>query len=298
MKQKRIVQNSYHCTMTIQEAYQQLLLQLYKLYEDNEAANIADMVIEFVTGQRKTDRVANKEFSVASPQLKQLEKITNELLQHTPVQYVLHEAWFAGMKLYVDENVLIPRPETEELVAWILDDVKKNAIEPKSVLDIGTGSGCIAIALKKNLPKAIVRAVDISEGAINVAIKNAMLQAAQVYFIRMNFLDHETTQQTGRFNIIVSNPPYIKQSEAGEMHTNVLAHEPHLALFVPDEDALLFYRHIAAFGKTHLENNGAIYVEINEAHGPAVLSLFTNEGYKTECRKDMQGKDRMIKAVK
>jgi release factor glutamine methyltransferase len=284
--------------MTIHQAYQELLFQLYDLYDDSEAANIADMVLEHITGQRKIDRIMHKELPMTEAQSGQLNDFTKKLLQHTPVQYVLQEAWFAGMKFYVDENVLIPRPETEELVEWVLQEAAGKRYEVRSIIDIGSGSGCIPIALKKKLPKAVVRAVDVSEGALNVAVKNAMLQAAQVYFMRMDFLDRNTWANFGKFDIIVSNPPYVRLSEACTMNVNVLEHEPHLALFVPDEDALLFYRLIAEFAKMHLEENGAVFLEINEALGEDVMKLYRHEGYVTEMRKDLQGKDRILKAVK
>jgi release factor glutamine methyltransferase len=284
--------------MTIQVAYQQLLSQLIGLYDESEAENISNMVIEYITLHSKMQRVINKEQALSDLQASQLSVITNQLLLHKPIQYVLNEAWFAGMKLYVDENVLIPRPETEELVQWILDEVQSKDADTKTVLDIGTGSGCIPIAVKKKLPKLNVRAVDVSEAALNVAIKNAMLQAVQVYFIRMDFLQKDSWNQFGKFDIIVSNPPYVKQSESLDMHKNVLDHEPHLALFVPDNDALLFYRNIAGFSTTHLADNGAVFLEINETLGNEVAALFNQEGFATEIRKDMQGKDRMIKAVK
>jgi release factor glutamine methyltransferase len=284
--------------MTIHEAYQQLLLQLFDLYDDTEAANIADLVIEHITGQRKIDRVTNKELSLTIQQSARMNSIAEQLLKHMPVQYALNEAWFAGMKLYVDENVLIPRPETDELVEWVLEELRDKKFETGRIIDIGTGSGCIPIALKKKLPKATVRAIDISEGALNVAIKNAMLQAVQVYFIRLDFLDQHTWKDLGKFDIITSNPPYIRLSEACTLMPNVLEHEPHLALFVPDEDPLLFYRQIALFGKTHLEDNGAIFLEINEALGNDVANLYAAEDYSTQIKKDMQGKERMVKAIK
>lgn len=284
--------------MTIHAAHRQLMFQLYELYDDSEAANIADMVIEYITGQRKIDRIMHQDIPLAESQAAQLQLITQQLLRHIPVQYALHEAWFAGMKLYVDESVLIPRPETEELVEWIAGDARDKKYEPRSILDIGTGSGCIPIALKKKIPAAVVRAIEVSEGAMNVAVKNAMLQAVQVYFMRLDFLDRNNWAQFGKFHIIVSNPPYVKQSESASMHRNVLDHEPHLALFVPDEDALLFYRHIAAFADTHLEDNGAVYLEINEALGKEVTELFESNGYATEIKKDMQEKERMIKATR
>jgi release factor glutamine methyltransferase len=282
--------------MTTREAYQELLLQLSGLYHDGEAANIADLVMEYVTGRKRIDRITGKDDPVTGQQQSRLAIITGKLLENTPVQYVLNEAWFGGMKLYVDEHVLIPRPETEELVQWIIDEVRSTKYEIRSVLDIGTGSGCIPIALKKKLGKVVTRAIDVSEGALNVAVKNAMIQGVQVYFMRMDFLDEHTWKNLGKFDIIASNPPYIKLSEACTMSANVLQHEPHLALFVPDEDALLFYRKIAAFAKEHLEENGSVFLEINEALGKEVNDLFIHEGFKTELRKDMQGKDRMIKA--
>src|ERR1044071_118918 len=157
--------------MTIQQAYRQLLLQLYEIYNDREAANIADWVIEHVTGQRKIDRIMYKNLPVTNVQMQQVEDIARQLLLYKPVQYVLHEAWFAGMKLFVDENVLIPRPETEELVDWVIADLKETSQQSitniqYSNLDIGTGSGCIAIALKKELPQAAVFAVDVSDAAL------------------------------------------------------------------------------------------------------------------------------------
>jgi release factor glutamine methyltransferase len=282
--------------MTTREAYQELLLQLSGLYDDSEASNITDLVIEYITSRKRIDRITDKDAPLTHHQQSRLAGITEKLLGNTPVQYVLNEAWFAGMKLYVDEHVLIPRPETEELVQWIVDEAGDTNQEACTVLDIGTGSGCIPVALKKKLAKAAISAIDVSEGALNVAIKNAMIQGVQVYFMRVDFLDEHTWKNLGKFDIIISNPPYIKLSEACTMSANVLRYEPHLALFVPDEDALLFYRKIAAFAKEHLEENGSVFLEINEALGKEVTGLFTREGFETELRKDMQGKDRMVKA--
>lgn len=282
--------------MTLREAFQQLSGELQQVYDAGESASIADWVIEFVTGRRRIDRITHPDIPIRQESLQQLQIIKARLLAHVPVQYVLGEAWFAGMKLYVDESVLVPRPETEELVAWIAEDMREGKTRCRSALDIGTGSGCIAISLKKKFPGLSVRALDYSEAALNVAIKNAMLQAAQVYFIRNDFLDEHGWNNFGKFDLVVSNPPYIRRSEAATMQPNVLEHEPHLALFVPDEDALIFYRKIAAFGKDHLEPGGAIYLELNEALGAETATLFQSQGYRTEIRKDMQGKERMMKA--
>lgn len=284
--------------MTIQQAYKELSSKLCSIYDESEASNIADWVMEYLTGKRRIERIAGENILLNDSQQQKLGFFTEKLLHHNPVQYVLNEAWFAGMKFYVNEDVLIPRPETEELVEWITEEVRDTKYEVRKVLDIGTGSGCIPVSLKKKLPNLNIRALDVSEGALNVAAKNAIANGVQVYFLRLDFLDENTWNSFGKFDIIVSNPPYIKLGEACTMNLNVLEHEPHLALFVPDEDALLFYKKIADFAITHLEQNGMIFLEINESLGKEVTTLFEQKSFKTELRKDIQGKDRMIKAVK
>lgn len=287
--------------MTVQEAYKQLQLQLCTLYDEREAANIADLVTEHVTGQRRIDRIVNKQLPVTDAQQNTIAQYTGQLLLHTPVQYVLHEAWFAGMKLYVDENVLIPRPETEELVSWIADCRLQIAGlgQPVTVLDIGTGSGCIPVALKKQQPGWNLHAVDVSAGVLDVARRNANKQGTAVNFYLLNILDETAWQQLPMFDVIVSNPPYIRAGEAAGMLTNVLNFEPHTALFVPDEDALLFYRKIADLALTHLRSSGLLFFEINEALGKAVCDMLAAKGFiDIALRKDMQGKDRMVRAGK
>ena len=228
--------------MKKQEANSELIGQLSGVYENSEAENISDWVLEHITGKKRTDRIINKEDTLTPQQVLQLKQYLDRLLQHEPVQYVLNEAWFCGLKFYVDKNVLIPRPETEELVEWVISDCKF-PIHTLSILDIGSGSGCIPIALKKRLGKADVWSCDISPDALKVANQNA-----------------ETLG------------------------------------IVPDNDALIFYKAIAAFGKNHLTRNGAIYTEINENLGEETAAMFQLKGYKTVIKKDMQGKDRMIKA--
>ena len=215
------------------------------------------------------------------------------------------------MNLYVDESVLIPRPETEELVHWIIDegsrfksqDSRNKEKETKDkgqdlILDIGTGSGCIPIAIKKHLPATEVHAIDISEKALAVAKKNAEAQETSIQFHLLDILDKNLWQQLKKFDIIVSNPPYITEKEAEEMHNNVLLHEPHAALFVPNEQPLLFYEAIASFGLQHLNIGGLLFFEINEVYGKEVTAMLAAKGYQhIELRKDMQGKDRMMKAV-
>ena len=284
--------------MTVEQAYKELSSELSNIYDESEASNIADLIIEYLTGKRRLDRITEEETILPDQQQQKLEIITQKLLANTPVQYVLNEAWFGDMKFFVNEDVLIPRPETEELVDWIVTETTNTKYEIRKLIDIGTGSGCIPIILKKKLPNLNVRAIDVSEDALNVASKNAMLHGVQVYFLRLDFLNENTWNSFGKFDIIVSNPPYIKLSEACTMNVNVLEHEPHLALFVTDDDALLFYRKIADFATNHLEQNGMIFLEINETLGKEVTALFEQKGFKIELRKDMQGKDRMVKAMK
>jgi release factor glutamine methyltransferase len=283
--------------MTIHEAQQQLLFQLFHIYDDREAQSIADWVMEHITGWQKIDRVLNKKVKLSLPQQEELEQITGQLLAHKPVHYVLHQAWFQGMKLYVDENVLIPRPETEELVEWAADELRqKPGDKAISMLDVGTGSGCIPIALKKKFSQASVVACDISEGALRVAARNATEQGTAIEFLQLDFLDRQQRDQLPVFGIIVSNPPYIAVQEKAEIDKHVVEYEPHTALFVPDEDPLVFYEHLADFGRRHLDKDGCMMMEVHYLKGQAVKQLFEKQGYAVEMRKDMNGNDRMIKA--
>lgn len=303
--------------MTIQQAQQQLRVQLQSIYDPREAGNIANWVMESVTGLERMDRLLRQYDPLSPHQEATLATYTTALLEHLPVQYVLHEAWFYGLKLYVDEQVLIPRPETEELVEWVVEEwriqnseyrIQDTALgiqhtEDKKhhpiILDIGTGSGCIPIALKKRLPAATVYGCDVSEGALQVAQRNAAALDTQVQFFLLDFLQADQRATLPPVDILVSNPPYIPVKDKATMHANVLAHEPHLALFVENDDPLLFYRHIAAFANTHLLPGGAIYVEIHEDLGPATVQLFQEHGFnEVLLKKDMQGKDRMIRAMK
>jgi release factor glutamine methyltransferase len=281
--------------MTILQAQQQTLVQLKLLYDEREAANITDWVMEHITGQKRIDRLLNKQALLTSAQQEKLEIILPQLAAHKPVQYVLQEAWFAGMPFFVNEHVLIPRPETEELVEWIGVESQKLKVKSQKLLDVGTGSGCIPVSLKKKLPDSDITSIDVSEDALNVAKKNAAGLGTEIHFLHTDFLNEENWKQLPVFDIIVSNPPYIKQSEHSSMSKNVTAFEPSLALFVPDEDALLFYRKIALFAKTHLSKQGSVFLEINEALGKETAALYESEGYVVELRKDMQGKERMVK---
>ncbi len=281
--------------MTIQQAQQQALAQLKILYDERQAANIADWVMEHITAKKRIDRLLDKQVVLTDVQLLRLNTILQDLSTHKPIQYILGEAWFAGMKFFVNGSVLIPRPETEELVEWITAEIKNEKLIINNLLDIGTGSGCIPISLKKMLPGLLVTSIDVSEDALKIARQNADTLEAEVTLLNIDFLHEANWEQLPVVDVIVSNPPYIKRSEHSTMEKNVLDYEPSIALFVPDEDALLFYRKIALFGKTHLAKNGTIFLEINEALGKEVVQLYTDHEYDVEIRKDMQGKDRMVR---
>lgn len=281
--------------MTVQEATYHLLNKLRSIYGESETSNITDWVMEHLTGSKKTERMLYKNAALTNDEESRLKTIAERLLNNEPVQYVLNESWFCGLKLYVDRNVLIPRPETEELVEWIISNCKFPVDELK-ILDIGTGSGCIPISLKRRIRKAEVWACDISDDALAVARRNADALGADVNFMQLDFLNEEQRNQLLSFDIIVSNPPYVPEKDKGEMQPNVLNYEPHTALFVSDNDALIFYKAIAEFGKKHLNQNGFIYCEIHESLGSSVKEIFSSAGYTAELKKDMQQKDRMIKS--
>lgn len=282
--------------MTIQEATVRLNYDLRKVYEKAEAEAISDWIIEHLSGLKNTDRLIQKQTILNNEQETELQNYTARLLTHEPVQYVLNEAWFCGLKFYVDKNVLIPRPETEELVEWVITGMKF-PFDDLSILDIGSGSGCIAIALKRKLRKATVHGCDISEGALGVAKKNAAEIGVDVNFFALDFLNKEKREQLSSFDIIISNPPYITEREKWQMGRNVLNYEPHSALFAPADDALAFYRAIADFGKNHLNKEGVIYLELNEHAGKETMELFQSNGYAVEVKKDIHGKERMMKAM-
>lgn len=282
--------------MTIQEAKQQLQTTLTTIYDIREAANITDWVLESLTGLSKSARLVKANEPLTQEQETKLNSYLPDLLNHRPVQYVLGISWFHGLRFYVNENVLIPRPETEELVDWIITEHTNT--QTLRILDIGTGSGCIPIALKKGLPQAIVYSCDISKGSLDVAKKNAADLGADVHFIHQNILDASLWGQLPEVDIIVSNPPYIPEHNKESMHANVLEHEPHLALFVSNNDPLTFYRAIAELSGKKLSTSGEVYAEIHEDLGAATLALFQEKGFgRVTLRRDMQEKDRMIKAA-
>ena len=230
--------------MTISETYHHFSKRLKSIYEDREAENISDWVFENVTGLKKWQRRENKNQELEESDSKKVEKYLEELLLNKPVQYVLNEAWFYKMNFFVNENVLIPRPETEELVEWIVSDLKKEKRpDPTTVLDIGTGSGCISVSLKKELPQVNVTSVDVSEKALSVAKKNAILLKASIDFFQMDFLNEKEWNRLSQYDVIVSNPPYIPIGEKEILAKNVTDFEPEIALFVSQNDPFLFLNH-------------------------------------------------------
>lgn len=282
--------------MTIQEARQQLQQQLIALYDEREATAIGVMVMERVTGWRRVDLTLNRHHQLTETQETQLLQFTQDLQQGQPIQYVLGETWFQGMRFRVNEHTLIPRPETEELVNWALETAEQQSAT--TCIDIGTGSGCIAISMKKRRSALEVWGVDVSHGALEVAAKNATQNDVQIKWQQMDILDTTCWNVLPVFDLIISNPPYIQEFEQQDMAPHVTQYEPHTALFVPDEDPLLFYRTIARLGQQHLTPGGCIFFEINQRLGKEVCDHLTEAGYQTELRKDLQGNDRMVKAEK
>ena len=289
--------------MTLGDIESIYINQLPAFYDKDEAKGIAALAVQHVCNISKSYYMLHKNDPITLLQETSLVRILDELRFGKPLQYVLEEADFFGLRFKVNSSVLIPRPETEELVHWVLSCVKeKNNREHNqtalSVLDIGTGSGCISIALKKNLPEAYVSAIDISYDALETAMRNAVLNACEVKFIQADVLDDSLRIEPANFSLIVSNPPYVTEAEKKEMYQNVLEHEPHTALFVPDTDPLLFYRSIADFSQKHLGAEGSLFLEINENYGPQTCEMLQQKGFRTELRKDLRGRDRMIKAEK
>jgi release factor glutamine methyltransferase len=290
-----------------------MLLKQYKSHffdalknsqDEQEIESFFFILTEYLHNLKRIDVALNPNFELSDEEVEKWNAILAQLQQDKPIQYITGEAWFYGLKFEVNENTLIPRPETEELVEWIIESWKLEAGRRKSenqkrinVLDIGTGTGCIPIALKANLPQANVSAIDVSENALEVAKRNAELNKVEINFIQANILEVEDLSQLpSSYNIIVSNPPYVRNLEKQEIKKNVLDYEPHLALFVEDTDALLFYRKIAQLAIKNLSPNGLLFFEINQYLGKETVELLENLGFKNiELKKDIYGNDRMVK---
>lgn len=274
--------------------YRELWRTLEPLYGNGEARAITDYVLDVCFGLSKADIMCGAVEEMTAEKTAELNKIFGRLTEGEPVQYVLGRAEFSGRWFNVRPGVLIPRPETEELCAWITADSKASA-SPK-VLDIGTGSGCIAITLQLDMPESKVTAWDISADALDVARENAQQLGANVNFVKQDALN---AKPEGEWDVIVSNPPYICEKEKKDMAVNVLEHEPHTALFVPDADPLLFYRAITRLAVQTLSKGGRLYFEINPIYADDTCRMMRAEGMTAvELRSDMFGKQRMAKGVK
>jgi release factor glutamine methyltransferase len=279
--------------MTLLTLKQQFKSELASQYENIELTSLLSILFEHITGWNQINQVVNKDEVLPQSHVNALENAIQQLKEGRPIQYITGKAWFMGNELMVNENVLIPRPETEELVEWITEYA--NIIDkPLQILDIGTGSGCIATSLKLALPNCMVAGLDISESALNVAKENATNLNAEVSWMQENILD--TTYLPNKFDILVSNPPYIPFKENVNMQVQVKNFEPSIALFVTNEDPLIFYRTIARLGKQYLNPNGQLFFEMHYDQGKALLALFDEMGYHAELRQDMFGKDRMLRA--
>ena len=272
--------------------------------DEQEIESFFFILTEYLHNLKRVDVALNPNFEISDAAIEKWNAILVDLQQEKPIQYITGEAWFYGLRFEVNENTLIPRPETEELVDWILNSPITQNLTPITILDIGTGSGCIPISLKANLPQANVSAIDVSEKALEVAKRNAVSNKVEINFIQANILEVEDLSQLpspithypSPYNIIVSNPPYVRNLEKQEIKKNVLDYEPHLALFVEDTDALLFYRKIAQLALKNLSSNGLLFFEINQYLGKETVELLENLGFKNiELKKDIYGNDRMIK---
>jgi release factor glutamine methyltransferase len=315
------------CMKTVKDVFTEFRQGLNKMYDTNEPEAITLMAVSEISDLSKAKIKAFPELELPKHQIEKLANILTQLKTGKPIQYILGRTEFYGLPFNVNSSVLIPRPETEELVEWVLSSVGsrqltagsgQSAVSSEqlvvgSILDIGTGSGCIAISLKKNLPNVKVSAIDISPDALKTAKANAILNEVDIEFIEADilYLNSETAKallsptenkqlrkiEIPKFEIIISNPPYVTQHDKTQMHTNVTDFEPYTALFVPENDPLIFYKAIADFASLNLCVNGLLFLEINENYGKQIVDLLEHKRFiNIELKKDMSGRDRMIKA--
>lgn len=278
--------------MTSTQALKHIVQPLLDIYDPGESLSIASIVLEDAFGI-KPSQISPK-IKLTQEQLTQLDSIIQRLLAHEPVQYVMGESMFYGLRLKVSPAVLIPRPETEESVHWVLETCKQHP-EIRSVLDIGTGSGCIPVTVKKRRPDLDVHALDVSTAALEVAKENAIRHKTDVHFYEVNILDKKAWKPLPKFDLIVSNPPYVTEDERPILPKNVVEYEPHLALFSGGNDAQRFVKKIAEFGKTHLNPGGWLFLETNEFYVPISMEVLAKNGYiDVETRQDLNKRDRMI----
>ncbi|MBX2827884.1 MAG: peptide chain release factor N(5)-glutamine methyltransferase [Flavobacteriaceae bacterium] len=280
--------------MTLGELKDHFESELFSLFPKEEVRTFFSILLDHSLNYSRIDTVTRSQEVLGSTTLSKFYDAIKRLKRQEPIQYIIGSTEFYGLPFLVNEHTLIPRPETEELVDWVLKEIPKT--KELNILDIGTGSGCIAIALAKHLPWAKVSAMDISEEAVQIARENAKRNEVAVEFLVRDIL--EDAISLGSFDLIVSNPPYVREMERTQMQRNVLEYEPDSALFVSDEDPLIFYRTISRFANKSLKPGGFLFFEINEYLGKEMTQMLSSEGYKDPVtRKDLFGKDRMIKCT-
>jgi len=282
--------------MKIKDYRTQFIQDLSSIYDAAEVESFFYLILENKQQLKRIDLALQPDLTFSGEDIRVWNSILESLKKEIPIQYILGSTHFYGLEFEVNESVLIPRQETEELVEWILASQKSKAKRQNlKILDIGTGSGCIAISLAKNLPNAQVFAIDVSEKALATAQKNAEINKVKITFLENNILKTDDLEQ--KFDIIVSNPPYVRNLEKLEIKKNVLDNEPHLALFVEDNDALIFYKKIALLAQKNRSKNGELFFEINQYLGKEMIDLLEKMKFKNiELRKDIYGNDRMMKA--
>ena len=272
---------------------------LSAIYPKTEIDSFFFILMEEKLKLQRIDTVLNSDLLITKKNLIDLKNIVKRLQKEEPIQYIIGNTEFYGLPFLVDKNTLIPRTETEELVAWVLDEIKvltNNKITELSILDIGTGTGCIPISLAKNLTSLNIFAIDISPEALLIAKQNAILNKVTIEFIELDILNAESLPQ--EYDVIISNPPYVRELEKEEIKINVLENEPHLALFVADENPLIFYNKIADLAKQQLSKNGMLFFEINQYLGKETVNMLVKKGFKNiQLKKDLFGNDRIIKCV-
>ncbi|MCL2073340.1 MAG: peptide chain release factor N(5)-glutamine methyltransferase [Marinilabiliaceae bacterium] len=276
---------------TINDAVNHIVTKLQKITEPAEAHNYAWLIINFLKNYTKADLILKGDEPLTSLERRFINNSLHKLILSEPIQYVLSRAYFMDIPLFVNQSVLIPRPETEELVAWVIGEINE---KPVSILDIGTGSGCIACAIKKFATTAKIDAWDISNAALKIAQVNAKLNNLDIQFKQLDILKYQYLNPT-LYDIIISNPPYVTVAEKRFMRRNVLKYEPHVALFVPNDTPFLFYEKISDLATKSLNSGGKLFFEINEKYGQEVTEILNSKGFENiQLRKDISGKDRMI----
>ena len=272
---------------------------LSEIYPKTEIDTFFFLLIEEKLDLQRVDTVMKPDFLIVDAILSELKEIISRLKKEEPIQYILGNTEFYGLPFNVNESTLIPRPETEELVEWVLKEVtelREIKVEKLSILDIGTGTGCIPISLAKNLKDVKISAIDVSSEALKIAKQNAILNNVEISFLEMDILETEELPQ--QYNLIISNPPYVRELEKVEINNNVLENEPHLALFVDDDNPLIFYSKIADLAKNHLTKDGILFFEINQYLGKETVEMLQQKGFNNiKLKKDLFGNDRMIKAI-